>query len=162
MIEATLDRAAPRRLASRTTLARVGLVIAAAAQAEIGIWGLAAPHSLYTTYPGAGHHWIAALGPYDEHLVRDFASMELGFAVLLVCAAIWFERRLVLVAGAACMAATLPHFVYHLFNTDALPAADNVASLAGFALEIGLVAAAMVCVLGQAAGATASQAKGAA
>ena len=41
------------------------------------------------------------MGPYDQHLVRDFAAMELGFAVLLVCAAIWFERRLVLVAGAA-------------------------------------------------------------
>jgi alkylhydroperoxidase family enzyme len=31
------------------------------------------------------------MGPYDEHLVRDFAAMELGMAVLLACAAIWFE-----------------------------------------------------------------------
>ena len=162
MIDAAIDRPAPRRLTSWTSLARVGLVIAAAAQAEIGIWGVVAPHSLYTTYPGAGHHWIALLGPYDEHLVRDFASMELGFTVLLVCTAIWFERRLVLVAGAAFLAATMPHFLYHLFNTDALPTADNVASLAGFAVEIGLVAAAMACVVGPSAGAAASEPKGAA
>ena len=76
-----------------------------------------APHSFYASYPGAGHHWVASMGPYDEHLVRDFAAMELGFAVLLACAAIWFERRLVLVAGAAFFAATLPHFAYHLTTT---------------------------------------------
>ena len=89
----------------------------AAGQAEIGVWGLLAPHSFYASYPGAGQHWVAAMGPYDEHLVRDFAAMELGFAVLLACAAIWFERRLVLVAGAAFLAATVPHFAYHLTTT---------------------------------------------
>src|SRR5205085_1228019 len=89
--------------------ARLGLALVALAQAEIGVWGLLAPHSFYASYPGAGRHWVSALGPYDEHLVRDFAGTELGFAVLLACAAVWFERRLVLVAGAAFLAATLPH-----------------------------------------------------
>jgi hypothetical protein len=127
-----------------TVIARGGLLLVAAAQAEIAIWGLLAPRSFYTTYPGAGHHWVSAAGPYDEHLVRDFAGMELGFAVLLVCAAVWFERRLVLVAGAAFLAATVPHFAFHAFHTDELSTADNVASLAGFGIEIVLVTAAMV------------------
>ena len=126
--------------------ARVGLALVAAAQAEIGVWGLLAPHSFYATYPGFGRHWVSVLGPYDEHLVRDFAGMELGFAVLLGCAAVWFERRLVLVAGAAFLAATLPHFAYHVTTADELSTADDIASLAGFTVEIAVVAAAMVAV----------------
>jgi hypothetical protein len=122
---------------------RVALALVALAQAEVGVWGLLAPHSFYASYPGAGRHWVSVLGPYDEHLVRDFAAMELGFAVLLGCAAVWFERRLVLVAGAAFLAATLPHFAYHLTTTDRLSTADDLASLGGFAVELALVVAAM-------------------
>lgn len=129
--------------------ARTALALVAAAQAEIGVWGLTGPHSFYDTFPGFGHHWIAPLGVYNDHLVRDYAAAELGFAVLLACAAIWFERRLVLVAGAAFLAATLPHFAYHLTTTDHLSATDNTVSLGSFLLELMVVAWAMAVVTKQ-------------
>jgi hypothetical protein len=136
---------APRAAIGGWSLAgRACLTIVALAQAEIGVWGLVSPHSLYTSYPGGGHRWISALGPYNEHLVRDFAAMELGFAVLLLAAAIWFGQRLVLVAGTAFLVATLPHFAYHLTTTDSFSATDNAASLVGFGIEIALVVAAML------------------
>jgi hypothetical protein len=138
----SLAAAAPRAT-PRTWPARVGLAIVGAAQAEIGIWGIAAPHSFYERYPGAGHHWVASLGPYNEHLVRDFAGAELGFAVLLLAAAVWFARRLVTVAGVAFLAATIPHFIYHLTTTSSFSTADNTGSLGGFAVELVLVGAAM-------------------
>jgi hypothetical protein len=127
--------------------ARAGLALTAVIQAEIGIWGLLAPHGFFTGFPGAGHHWVSTLGPYNEHLLRDYAALSLGFAVLLACAAIWFERRLVLVAGAAVIAGTLPHFAYHLTTTDHLSTADNAASLGSFAIELGLVVLAMAVVV---------------
>ena len=136
---AVASRPDRKALAARACLALVGV-----AQAEIGIWGLLAPHSFYTSYPGLGHHWVSALGPYNEHLVRDFAAMELGFAVLLISAAIWFSRRVVLIAGASFLAATLPHFAYHLTTTESFSTTDNTASLGGFAFEIVLVIAAML------------------
>jgi len=123
-------------------LARGALLLAAAAQAEIGIWGLIAPHSFFATYPGLGHHWVSALGAYNEHLLRDYAAAELGFAVLLVAAAIWFERRLVLVAAVAFLAATLPHLAYHLTTTGNFSSADNLGSLGGFVIELVLVSGA--------------------
>jgi hypothetical protein len=129
--------------------AKVGLALVAAAQAEVGIWGLTAPHSFFTTFPGFGRHWVAPLGVYNEHLLRDYAAAELGFAVLLACAAIWFERRLVLVAGAAFLAATLPHFAYHLTTTETLSTTDNTLSLGSFLLELMLVTWAMVAVTKQ-------------
>jgi hypothetical protein len=127
----------------RRTAGRAALTVLAISQATVGIWGLLAPHGFYTGFPGFGHHWVSPIGPYDEHLVRDYAALELGFAVLLAGAAIWFERRLVLVAGAAFLAGTLPHFAYHLTTTDHLSTADNAASLGSFAIEIALAVLAM-------------------
>jgi hypothetical protein len=124
--------------------ARIGLALVGAVQLEIAIWGLAAPHSFFDQFPGAGHHWVVALGTYNQHLVRDYAAAELGFAVLLIGAAIWFERRLVLIAGAAFLAATIPHFAYHLTTTGSFSTADDLASLASFVLEILLVVGAMI------------------
>ena len=118
----------------------------AAVQAEIGIWGLAASHSFYADFPGFGRHWVSPIGLYDEHFVRDYASTEVGFAVVLACAAIWFERRVVLIAGAAFLVATLPHFAYHLTTTTDLPPVDNALSLGAFALEMALVVGAMTAV----------------
>jgi hypothetical protein len=125
------------------------LALVAAAQAEIGVWGLVAPRSFYRQFPGSGHHWVSALGPYNEHLVRDFAAAELGFAALLALAAYVFERRLVLVAGVAFLAATLPHFAYHLTTTGSFSTADNVASLGAFVLELVVVVLAILAASSQ-------------
>ncbi len=137
--------ATSREVRARSALfGRVALVLVALPQLEIGIWGVLAPHSFFRDFPGAGHHWVSELGIYNEHLVRDYAAAELGFGVLMLAAAIWFERRLVLIAGAAFLAATLPHFAYHLTTTESFSTADNAASLGSFAVEIVLVVAAMV------------------
>ena len=123
--------------------ARMTLLLVAAGQAEVGVWGTLSPHGFFTTFPGFGRHWVAMLGTYNEHLVRDYAAAELGFAVLLAIAAAWFERRLVLAAGAAFIAATLPHFLYHVTTTDRMSTSDNVGSLGAFIVEMAAVAAVM-------------------
>ncbi len=123
--------------------ARTGLVLVGLAQAEVAVWGLVAPRAFFRSFPGAGHSWVAALGPYNEHLLRDYAASELGLAVLMVGAAVWFSRRVVLLAGAAFLAATVPHFAYHLTATGSFSTADNAGSLGGFVLEVGLVVMAM-------------------
>src|SRR5256885_11951414 len=94
--------------------ARVGLVLVAAVQAEIAIWGLVSPHGFFTGFPGGGHHWVSPLGTYNEHLVRDYAAAELGLAVLLLCMALRFERRLVWARGPAVLVPTGPHLAYPL------------------------------------------------
>ena len=128
---------------ARTWAVRVPLLLAAAAQAQVGLWGEIAPRSFFAGFPGLGHHWVAPLGPYNEHLLRDYAAAELGLAVVLGAAALWPERRLLLVAGAAFLAATLPHFAYHLATADALSTTDDLLSLSAFAIEILLVVGAV-------------------
>lgn len=129
--------------------ARLGLLLVAVGQAEVAIWGLLAPRSFFDDFPGAGRHWVSALGPYNEHLVRDYAAAELGFAVLLVGAAVWFERRFVVLAGLAFLAGTVPHFAYHLTTTGSFSTLDNLGSLGAFVLELVLVSAAVVVVTRQ-------------
>jgi len=124
--------------------ARSGLALVAAAQAQVGIWGLVSPRGFFENFPGAGHHWVAGLGPYNEHLVRDFAAASLGLAVLMLAAAISFGAQLVLVAGCAFLFATVPHFAYHLTTTDSLSTADDIASLGAFVVELMLVVVAML------------------
>jgi hypothetical protein len=138
----SIASAAPRS-GTRALPARAGLGLVAAAQAEIGIWGLVDPRGFFGQYPGAGHHWVAALGTYNAHLVRDFAASELGFAILLAATAIWFTQRLVTVGGVAFLTATIPHFIYHLTTTSSFSTSDNVGSLGGFVLELALVGAAI-------------------
>jgi hypothetical protein len=125
-------------------LARLGLALVGAAQAEIGVWGLVSPHGFFEDFPGfGGQHWVRTLGAYNEHLVRDYAAAELGFAVLLVWAAVSFSRPLVLAAGAARLAAPRPHVNYHLTTTDHESTFANAASLGSFAVEIAVVTAVM-------------------
>jgi hypothetical protein len=56
--------------------------------------------------------------PFSEHLFRDFGGATLGLAVVLTAAAVWTERRLVVVALLAYLAFSAPHLVFHLGHLD--------------------------------------------
>jgi hypothetical protein len=122
-------------------LLRAGLVLLALPSAVIAGWALVAPRGFYDSFPGAGRHWVSALPPYNEHLLRDFAAASLAITVFLVGAAIVLERRTIQIALIAFLAYSIPHFAYHLTTTDHYSTGDNVASLGGFAVELILAVA---------------------
>jgi hypothetical protein len=115
---------------------RAGLIVLAFPSAVIAAWGLISPHGFYDTFPGAGRHWVSALPPYNEHLLRDFAAASLAMVVFLVGAAIILERRLIQVALIAFLAYSLPHFAYHLTTTEHYSTGDNLGSLGGFVVTV--------------------------
>ena len=128
----------PRWTRGEVRWLRGGLVVLALTPAVIAAWGLAAPHSFYRSFPGAGRSWVAPLGPYDEHLVRDVAALDLGMLVLLVVSAALLERTLVIVALVSYAAASVPHLAYHLTTLGRFSPGDNAASIAGLALQVAL------------------------
>ena len=72
--------------------------------------------------------------PFSEHLFRDFGGATLGLAVVLTAAAVWMERRLVVIALLAYLAFSAPHLVFHLghlHGPGGPAAAALVAVLAG-------------------------------
>lgn len=128
---------APDRISPpRRPLFRAGLVPLAAIQGFVGAYALLAPRSFYEDFP-LGRGWVAALPSYSEHLVRDVGGLFLATAVILGAAALWLDRRLVVVALASFLAFSLPHTTYHLFNLEVYGAADalgNVVTLSATVL----------------------------
>src|SRR4051794_38194280 len=72
---------------------RGGLAVLAVTPAFVGIWATISPRGFYDQFPGGGHHWVSAVGAYDEHLVRDVGALYLGSLVLLAFAFAWLQRR---------------------------------------------------------------------
>jgi hypothetical protein len=123
---------------------RAGLIALGIPFAGIGVWALLAPHSWFDEFPGAGMHWVSALPPYNEHLVRDFGSLYLGLGLLLVWSGLLLERRLVQAACAVTLVFAVPHFIYHLTQLDALSTGDNIANMLTLALTVVVPAALLV------------------
>lgn len=105
---------------------RGGLLVLAALALLPGVWGTIWPHSFFDDFPGAGNAWVAAFPPYNEHLVRDVGSFYLGYGVLLLAAALLARRRLVQVALAAWLVATVPHGIFHVRHLDVLDTTQAV------------------------------------
>jgi hypothetical protein len=124
---------------------RVGLIVLAAPMVLVGGWALVAPHGWFDTFPGGGRHWVSSLGPYDEHLVRDFGATYLGLGLLLLGAAYMLDRVLVVASLATSLVFQVPHFIFHAANTGPLSAADNVVNL--LLLGFGLVLTAILLVM---------------
>jgi hypothetical protein len=115
---------------------RGGIAVMALTPALVGIWATVSPRGFYDGFPGGGHHWVSAVGAYDEHLVRDVGALSLGSLVLLALAWHWLDRRLVQAALVSYAVAVLPHLVYHLTALDGFSTGDAVAEIAGLALGV--------------------------
>ena len=87
---------------------RAWLVALAAGQLLLGVWTVLFPASFYNNVPTVD--WTP---PYSEHLFRDFGGATLGITVVVIAAAIWLERRLVIISQLSYLAFSLPHLIFH-------------------------------------------------
>ncbi|GAB3306095.1 hypothetical protein GCM10027451_12920 [Geodermatophilus aquaeductus] len=125
-----------------TRLLRPGLALLALVELVLGSWTLLFPASFYADVPT-----VDLTPPFSEHLFRDFGGATLGLAVVLTAAAIWTERRLVVVALLAYLAFSAPHLAFHLghlHGADGWAATALVVVLvASVALPLALLAVAV-------------------
>ncbi len=133
MMASTRTRAAAP---SRRLWLRAGLLCLTSAFATVGLWATLAPRSFYSSFPGAGHDWVALLPPYNEHLVRDVGALNLGFAVLLAWAAATLNRQVTQAALVVCTVSALPHFAFHLSHLDGVNTADAVGQMVTLGLMV--------------------------
>ncbi|HBB31242.1 MAG TPA: hypothetical protein DDZ80_28215 [Cyanobacteria bacterium UBA8803] len=120
---------------------QLGLLLLAAVPLSIGFWAFLAPYHFYEIFPLLGRNWISTLGPYNEHLVRDYGATNLGFGVLLAAAAVLLERHLSQVALVSWLAFALPHFIFHLTQNHHFQLFDNLTQFGslGFVVLLPLV-----------------------
>ena len=122
-------------------LVRACLLLLAATPIFVGLGALFFPYAFYGDFPPGGRHWVDRLGPYNEHLLTDFGGALLGQAAVLLLAAWWLDRRVVIAALVASMVQSTAHFAYHLTTTGAYSTSDNVATLIGLVFSVALTAA---------------------
>jgi hypothetical protein len=97
----------------RRLVARVALLLLAAAALYQGVWAQFAPRSFYDDFPG-GLGWVAVAGPYNEHLVRDVGGLVSGLGVLAIVTAVWLTTPLLVANAASWLVYSLPHFAFHV------------------------------------------------
>src|SRR4051812_27487616 len=110
--------------------------------ATVGGWAQAAPAAFYRSFPGFGRHWLPPLGPYNEHLVRDFGALNLGLATAALVAAITLTRSATAVAAAAWLVYSVPHVAFHAAHGAPFTAGDDIAVLASLSAAAAIAATA--------------------
>jgi hypothetical protein len=125
-------------------IARIALALLAVQGLVVGLWAAISPRSFYDEFPGGGRTWVAADGPYNEHLVRDFGDLNLALAAVTVVAVLVMSRALVLAAGLGWIVYQAPHLVYHLRHLDVYETPDQIVSIASLVLALALPTVAVV------------------
>ena len=108
---------------------RLGLAYLVVGLAVTGAWSLFAPAHFWDHYPGFGLEFVEPLPAYNEHLLNDFGSLYLAFAVLLGIAATRPERLLVRASLAAILVYAVPHLVFHATHLAPFDSAEVVTQL---------------------------------
>jgi hypothetical protein len=125
--QAAIDRYA---IEFRAVLGALGAI-----QLVNGLWALFAPSSFYGDFP-FGRGWVAALPAYNEHLMRDVGELFLATGLVLVLAAFWLERRLVLTAIWSYLLWSVPHAIYHFFNLEPYGTGDAIGNVVALSLTV--------------------------
>jgi hypothetical protein len=119
-----------------TRALRGGLIALGLPPVLAGGWGLLAPESWYEGFPGGGRSWLPPLGPFNEHLARDFGAAQLALGLLLLWAAVSLARALVVPLLVAWTVFAVAHLAFHLGHTEPYGTVDDVLNLAGLALVV--------------------------
>jgi hypothetical protein len=118
------------RFETRATLVQLGVI-----QAVVGGWALFFPRSFFDDFP-FGLSWVEVLPAYNEHLLTDFGGLFLATSVMLLGAAIWLERRLIIVTLCAYLAFSVPHTIWHAFNLEPYSTANAIANMVTLAATV--------------------------
>ncbi len=87
----------------------------------VGVWALFFPSGFYNSFPGFGMQWINLDGAFNEHLLRDVGSLNLGIAGATLYALISRNLGATRASAIAALVFSLPHLYYHWHHLETLP-----------------------------------------
>jgi hypothetical protein len=98
--------------------------IMGAAVALPGGWAFFWPRSFYDDFPIPGAAWVSTLGPFDEHLMTDFGSAQIGLALIVLVAVGRRSMEALRIAMIGYVGFSVLHFAYHLGSFEAFSTAS--------------------------------------
>lgn len=122
------------------TLFRLSLIALGLVQATDGLYALLDPRGFYADFP-VGRGWVAAIPAYNPHLVTDVGALFLATGVLMLLAALWLGRRVVLAALIAWLVFAVAHLIYHLANLEPYDTGDVIGNVVSLTTSVVLPAA---------------------
>lgn len=140
MIEQTERRKDPR-VPGRAT--RVWALVSTIGVLVLGSWAFFLPESFFIQFPVSGAHWVSTLGQFNEHLMRDYGSAQVGLGVIgtLIASRSNAESLVAVMAGYVVFAVL--HLGYHLTAfghfTPGSAAAQAVALAAFIVVPLGVI-----------------------
>jgi 4-carboxymuconolactone decarboxylase len=123
---------------------RIALLVLGVPNLFAGLWIRLAPHNFWANFPGFGHHWVSAAGPYDGHTITDYGAALAGLSAGLIALALFPRARAATILLGAWLVAAIPHLLYHVVATGGMSTGDNIANIAVLALTVALPAALLV------------------
>jgi len=120
---------------------RVVLLLLAVSAGPVASWALLAPHSFFEAFPGRGHEWVAADGPYNEHLVLDVGALYLALFALTLGALPRAQRARAQLVGVVWLVFSVPHLAQHAGRPTELAPVDRLLSMAALTAVVVLAAA---------------------
>lgn len=118
------------------TWRRFALVLIVLTTVPVGMWALGSPERFYQSFPGWGRGWVALDGPYNEHLLRDFGSLNLALGFVAIMALATSSTTLARTAGGAVVVFATPHLIYHLFNLEPYNTAETIGVVLGLVISL--------------------------
>ncbi len=113
----------------------------------VGAWALGFPLAFYEAFPGFGHAWVSADGPYNEHLVRDVGALNVSTGVVAGVGLIRPALVAPFTVGVATLVYNLSHFIYHLSKLRLYSPVDQAGNV--IALGSALIASLVLVVCGR-------------
>lgn len=101
----------------------------------MGAWAFFLPTGFFDDFPISGAGWVSRLGDYNEHLMRDFGSAEVGLGLAAIVAGVRRSRNAMVAVLSGFVVFGALHFGYHMgtfgvFST--MSAASQAGALAAF------------------------------
>jgi hypothetical protein len=102
-------------------LVRAALMYQILSLGLVGIWALLFPQGFYNAFPGFGMQWIIRDGAFNEHVLRDVGSLNLGMACATLYALVSRNIGAIRASAIAALVFSVPHLYYHWHHLENLP-----------------------------------------
>ncbi|MDR6318217.1 hypothetical protein [Actinoplanes couchii] len=118
------------------SIKRFSAAFLALVAAVVGFWAGFFPLSFHEHFPIPGWGWVANLGPYNEHLVRDYGLSNLALLVFTVWAFRKPTEESLRVLGGGWLVYSSFHFLWHMFHLAAFPTWSRIGAVLSLALIV--------------------------
>lgn len=101
----------------------------------LGAWAFFFPAGFFEDFPVSGADWVSTLGEYNEHLMRDFGSAEMGLGLAVMIVGVRRSREGIIAVLASFVLFGVLHLGYHMGTFglfDIFSAVSQATALAAF------------------------------